>query len=70
MLLGESQFKPYEKPIYINGERLNNTYYGQLYPANKIVANRKLKNTMQQANSENFFIQKTKCQLLTHINFV
>ena len=69
MLFGESQFKPYEKPIYINGERLNNTYYGQLYPANKIVANRKLKNTMQQANSENFFYTKNEMPIIDSHKF-
>ena len=55
MLFGNQPFKPYTKPIYVNGQKQSNTYYAQLYPSNSITADKKLYGTTQQANSGNFF---------------
>lgn len=54
-IFGTGKFEKYNKPITFNGKKLTNTYKGILYPADTIVADRKLKGTMQQANSENFY---------------
>lgn len=54
-IFGTGKFEKYNKPIKFNGKELTNTYKGILYPADTIIANRKLRGTMQQANSENFY---------------
>lgn len=55
VIFGTGGFKKYNKPLYLNGERLTNTYYGKIYPGDSIIANKKLKNTMQSADSENMY---------------
>lgn len=54
-IFGTGKFEKYNKPIKFNGKELTNTYKGTLYPADTIVADKKLMGTMQQANSENFY---------------
>lgn len=54
IIYGKSNFKKYDKDIQLNGKPIKNTYYGNLYPKDSIIADRKLKGTMQQANAENF----------------
>lgn len=55
MIYGNSKgFTPYNKEISLNGSPLQNAYFAKLYPKNFIIADKKLKNTMQQANSENY----------------
>lgn len=59
MLYGDSKgFTPYSKKITLNGDTLQNVYYAKLYPEKSIIADKKLKGTIQQANAENF--HKTK----------
>lgn len=55
VLYGNGGFQKYNKPLFFNGEQLDNVYRGKIYPADSIIADRNLKGTMQPADSENMY---------------
>ena len=55
IIYGNQHFDKYNKPIRFNGKQLTNTFKGTLYPADSIIADKKLRGTMQYANSENYY---------------